>query len=273
MELINNWINSLPSKAERSMLGIVLDNDQLRQPHTGEQTTHILRPDLGLWVGAAYAEVFCQNLALRCGLPATPTELLQGSEIPASVAPRYDVQDGRKLKSETFAERLGTYATLEQCFGLLEEVCDDVRAEQQVLMDMVLYSALIGNSQADSSLFALIHENDGVRIAPLHAALCAAVFPHLPQRLALQIGDAIELGQLRASDWEKLARATQLEPSALATRGIDLARKVRGESRGLAMGLDPAGHGHLTDIILSAIEQNSMTVVQSLKGFLGQKAA
>lgn len=274
LSAIDTWLRNLPSQTERYTLRINLDgaNGVIPAP-ANSIASHILRPDLGLWQGAAFTEVFCQSLARRVGLPAVPTELLQGGEIPASIAPRYDIYNGTKLDAETFADRLGANATLAQCFRLLEEVCDDVRAEQQVLMDMVLFNALIGNSQADAGLFALIFESGGTRIAPLHAALCAAVFPHLPQRLALPIGTAHEPGQLRAGDWEKLASTTQLEPAALATRGIDLAKKVRGESRSLAMSLEPLGGSHLIGIILSAIEQNSMTVVQSLKGFLGQKAA
>lgn len=271
---IDTWLRSLPPRNARYTLRVVPDDAKgviPSPPHV--IASHILRPDLGQWQGAAFTEVFCQTLAARAGLPAIPTALLEGSEIPASVAPRYDIVNGVKLDAETFADRLGETATLEQCFRLLEDICDDVRAEQQVLMDMVLFNALIGNSQADAGLFALIHENSGTRIAPLHAALCAAVFPHLPQRLALPIGAAHELGQLRAADWEKLAGATQLEPAALATRAIDLAQKIRGESRGLAMSLERPGYGHLISIILSAIEQNSMTVVQSLKGFLARKAA
>lgn len=270
---LENWLLSLPATQERRLLGVVLVDGQPQKPQQGQPGTHVLRPDLGLWRGAAFTEVFCQSLARRAGLPAIETSLWQGHALKASLAPRYDVQQGTRLKSETFARRLGPQAGLAACFALLEETAEDVRAEQQVLMDMVLFNALIGNSLADASLFALIHETGGTRIAPLHGALCAGAFPHLPQHLALPIGEAREPGQLRAHDWELLASTTQLEPAALATRALDLAQKTRGESRGLAMSFEAAETRHLVGIILAAIEQNTMTVVQSLKGFLGQKAA
>lgn len=270
---LENWVSTLPATAERALLGVVIKNGIPCKPLDGEQSTHILRPDSGVFQGAAFTEVFCQHLASRCTLPALATELVKIGTLQASLAPRYDVHNGRKLKSETFAARLGANATLAQCFGLLEDVSNDVRADQQVLMDMVLFNALIGNSLANAGLFALIHDSDTPRIAPLHGALCAAVFPHLPQRFALPIGEAHEPGRLRAHDWQLLATATQLEPAALATRALDLAQKVRGESRSLAMSYDTAAQGHLTGIMLSAIEQNCMSVMQSLKGFLGQKAA
>lgn len=270
---LENWLENLPVTPERPLLGVVLAGGHPQKPAGDQLSTHVLRPDLGHWQGAAFTEVFCQDLARRAGLAAIETAYWQGRRACASLAPRYDVQQGRKLNSETFAERLGPATGLSACFRLLEDIAIDVRAEQQVLMDMVLFNALIGNALADASLFGLVHEPEGSRLAPLHGALCAGVFPHLPQRLALPIGEAQTPGQLRAHDWELLAASTQLEPAALATRALDLARAIRGESRGLAMSHNQPDSRHLVSIILSAIEQNTMTVVQSLKGFLGQKAA
>ena len=273
---IDTWLRSLPSNpAERPMLGVVVDELRGVLPAgPGCLSTHILRPDLGHWHGAAFTEVFCQTLARRAGLPATDTELLEGAAVPCSLSRRYDIENGRKLKSSTFARRLNDDdAPLPFCFALIEEKSNDVRADQQVLMDMVLFNALIGNSLADARFFGMIEDEGGMRIAPLHGALCASIFPHLPQRFAMPIGHAREPLQLRTSDWERLAGHTQLEPASLATRALGLAERVRGESRGLAMSFATGANAHMVGIMLSSIEQNCMLVVQSLKVFLTRKAA
>lgn len=206
---------------------------------------------------ASLNEVFCQTLAQACGLPAAiPQQVIaeggqRGCLYPASLP--LQPYDGPP--------------ELSACFRWLEDKVDDVRAEQQVLMDYLLFSILIGYSNADGHLLALIHEAGGPRLAPLRGVSCTAVFPHLPQRLALQIGHATSISALRAADWKELLSHTQLERGDLLTRGLDLAQRIRQESRTLATSYEGLPGHYVVPIILSTIEQNSTGLLQAVKGF------
>lgn len=265
----------------RPKLALCKSADGLALPLAGAASTHVLKPDLGPWQGAALTEVFCQTLAQRVGLPASAAELIVLEDgRHCSLVARYDRMGQKRLPVESFAQALGLGdcpqetdggPSLAQCFGLLESLCTDVRAEQQGLMDLVLFNALIGNSSADSSLFALIKDGDEPRLAPLHGALCAAVFPHLPNRLALRIGRARELLALKPTDALLLAAATQLEPTDLATRALGLAEKLRSESRRLAEDYREPWQRPIIATLLSAFDQQCGTVAQMLRGFLTHK--
>lgn len=260
----------------RPKLGIVRVENGFALPLDGARSTHVIKPDLPPWQGAALTEVFCQRLARGVGLAASTAEYIVLDGLPCSIIERYDVAGMDPIAAETFAQALGKGdqpreaqggPTLTDCFRLIEDIATDVRAEQQVLMDYVLFNALIGNSSADSSLFVLLSE-DEPRLAPLHGALCAPVFAHLQQRLALKVGQASELGELRTRDVLGVLRATQLEPADLATRAADLAEQLRQHSRTLADEFTTLpGSGTITATILSTIEQNCMLVMQSLRSF------
>lgn len=265
----------------RPKLALCKTAEGLALPLAGATSTHVLKPDLGPWQGAALTEVFCQTLAQRVGLPASTAELIVLADgRRCSLVARYDRVGQKRLPVESFAQALGLGdcpqeadggPSLANCFGLLESLCTDVRAEQQGLMDLVLFNALIGNSSADSSLFALIKDGNEPRLAPLHGALCAAVFPHLPNRLALRIGRARELLALKPTDALLLAAATQLEPTDLATRALGLAEKLRTESRRLADDYREPWQRPIIATLLSALDQQCGTVAQMLRGFLTQK--
>lgn len=260
----------------RPKLGLIRQPDgRFALPLDGAHSTHVIKPDLAPWQGAALTEVFCQQLASRVGVPASQAELVMLGDLPCSVIARYDIENGTSIAAETFAQALGCGdrpresmggPSLAACFGLIETFADDVRAEQQVLMDYVLFNALIGNANADSSLFVIIHADNGTRLAPLHGALCAAAFPHLQQRLALRIGKAAELGALRSQDLRQLVAATQLDMQDVAGRAQEMAQQLRQHSRTLADDFShyPAGPT-LTRTIIATIEQNSTLLMQTLR--------
>jgi serine/threonine-protein kinase HipA len=267
----------------RPKLGIIATAEGYALPLDGARSTHVIKPDLPPWQGAALTEVFCQQLARLAGLPASPAQLVRLGELTCSIIERYDSVGGQAVSAETFAQALGKGdqprevqggPSLIDCFRLIEDFATDVRAEQQVLMDFVLFNALIGNSNADSSLFVLIGADDGPRLAPLHGALCAPVFPYLQQRLALKVGQASELGELRARDALLMLRATQLEPADLVSRAADLAEALRTHSRELAKTYkDSAEARPVLATILSTLEQNSTTVMQALRGLRNRDVA
>jgi serine/threonine-protein kinase HipA len=72
----------------------------------------------------------------------------------------------------------------------------------------------------------LLHEEGGVRLAPMYDVLSTGVYPDLNADLALGIGDAFDPAEIGVARWSDLAYDLRLNPRAFERLRRQLAELV-----------------------------------------------
>jgi serine/threonine-protein kinase HipA len=135
---------------------------------------------------------------------------------------------------------------LARCARLLDRLGSDGRLvpalEKQALFRAVLFNGLVLNTDAHLKNYALLHDQDGrIRIAPLYDILCTACIRmreggsagwerepltemELEQQLALRIGEAETIDDLRDEHWLDLGQRQMGLSRRYAQRALDEVR-------------------------------------------------
>ena len=204
---------SLAGNQPKLLLARTVDGGWGR-PLDGHPSTHLLKPeplDLSNYAGN---EVFCMRLARLVGLTTVDVELLIFGGRPTCCVERYDRSTdaaGRviRLHQEDFAqatgrtpgakyERIGEHrlreiATLVHRFGGTNEA---IR-----VLEMAAFHVAIGNADAHSKNFSLLHPADGsVRLAPMYDATNTVVSASTDTTLAMSIATQTSIHAVAADD-------------------------------------------------------------------------
>jgi serine/threonine-protein kinase HipA len=119
----------------------------------------------------------------------------------------------------------------------------------------VVFNFLVGNADAHAKNISLIHQDDGVRLAPLYDVVSTAAYPELSRDLAISIGDEFDPEAIGPTQWADLADDFGLTPGQFArVRGQLTERVLRtaGELRREALSDD--WHHPCIDTILETID-------------------
>lgn len=206
-------------------------------------STHILKPDPGVWPGIVSNEAFCMTLARAVGLPAALTSSRRAGPIPYLLSERWDrvvTADGtiQRLHQEDFCQALGVASEskyqveggpgLKACFALVRAASSRAVEDLRTLLDAVFFHLLIGNDDAHAKNFALLYGPEGeARLAPMYDAVCTAHYPELDDRMAMRIGSQWRGSLVGLPDIDALARDTGLGPALTRRRAIMMAERVR----------------------------------------------
>lgn len=226
------------------------DND-LFLPLEHAPSSHILKPDIEAYKGIVFNEAFCMKLAARIGLLVAPVTIATAGAIDYLLIERYDravIMDGNKpvlsrIHQEDFCQALGIVSdrkyqaeggpSIEDCFDLLRKVSSVPALDLSTLLDAVIFNFLIGNHDAHGKNFSLLHRKRDaaallgkIRLAPLYDLICTPLYPTLSKKMAMKIGDAYELGDVDARQFEKLAEQIGFSKPLVKRRVIDQAKKV-----------------------------------------------
>jgi serine/threonine-protein kinase HipA len=254
-------------------------------------STHILKTSQTRPATAARFEHHAMRLAARCGLKVADTRLLaydacgRPTEDPARttisgiLVERFDRRvspDGRvdRLHQEDFAQALGLFETekyahahgvsADRRFGaerigrdILSALREPVRGRRDVFRAL-LFSLAIGNWDFHAKNLAILHGPDGARLAPLYDLDPVALDPSVSDRLAMPVGQATRLADLRRDDLLAFLAAIghRGNPAPLLDDGARLLRRisawaagVRGPGAKMLADLAAANLRHLEDPI------------------------
>jgi serine/threonine-protein kinase HipA len=224
---------------------LVRDRDgRFGEPLNGMPTTHILKPQPAddEFPDIAINEYFSMRLAERCGLTVARVELITADTRPCLVVERYD-RDTRtaptqRLHQEDLCQALGltpdfkyqqpdwaipSYAALAQ---LLDEHSLRPGADRLAVAQAAIFNFLIANADAHAKNISLLHEDGGVRLAPMYDVLSTGIYPDLNADLALSIGDAFNPAEIGVAQWSDLAYDLGLNPRAFERMRRQLAELV-----------------------------------------------
>jgi serine/threonine-protein kinase HipA len=173
--------------------------------------------------------------------------------IPYLLVERYDrILQGNhtisRIHQEDFCQALGVLTaqkyqneggpTLKDCFDLLRQTTSPVKDRNQ-MMQMVVVNYLLGNTDAHSKNFSLLHRSaQNIHMAPVYDVLCTQVYPRMSRKMAMKIGGKYEIGLVEARHWERLCLEVGFSYPALkkmlkeyAEKLIPIAQTVREELR------------------------------------------
>jgi serine/threonine-protein kinase HipA len=222
------------------------------EPLSGMPSTHILKPQSadGEYPDIASNEFFCMRLAERCALTVAGVELITVDTRPCLVVERFDrdteTAPTRRLHQEDLCQALGlttdfkyqkpdfaipSFAALAQ---LLDEHSIQPGADRLAGAQAALFNFLVGNSDAHAKNISLLHQDGGVRLAPMYDIVSTCVYAELNQELALSIGDEFDAAKIGAGHWSDLAYDFGLNPRAFERERDRLARLVPASARDLA---------------------------------------
>ena len=204
----------------QSKLPVLLIDGKIALPAPGRPTSHILKPPIARFEGTTENEYFCMTLAAAIGLDVAPVELRIVAGRSFLLITRYDRAqnaDGQliRLHQEDFAQALGIpsqrkYAseggpTFKDSFALLRRAASRPARDILKLLDAAIFNLIIGNADAHSKNFSLLHTDGGVALAPLYDLLSTVVYPDLSAKLAMKIARQATLEEILPRHWDAFA--------------------------------------------------------------------
>jgi serine/threonine-protein kinase HipA len=252
------------------------DTGRFGQPLHGLPSTHILKPDLatGDYPAIAVNEYFCMRLARDVGLPVANVELATIAARPCLVVERFDRDSGsapvRRLHQEDLCQALGItpdfkyqlpdwrLPSYEALGDLLDEHGIRPGADRLAAAEGAVFHFLVGNADAHAKNISLLHDADGVRLAPLYDIVSTEAYPRLNRQLALGIGDEFNPDDIGEIAWGDLAYALGLNVTAFAHRRALLVGRVMNAAAALRDESHADGwHDEIIDAILDVVARRA----------------
>lgn len=179
------------------------------RPTGGLPSTHICKPDPLRHPGVVQREAEALRLAKAVGLTTIEPQLLEIDDRPCLIVDRYDRTRGEdgtisRIHQEDLCQATGTNPREKQgrikyqegggpgfadAARLLLERSPDPERELRLLAGAMVFTVLIGNSDAHAKNLSLLLDPPGaVRLAPLYDTVPTMLFDKLGVRCAMWIG-------------------------------------------------------------------------------------
>jgi len=222
-------------------------------------STHILKPESREFPGLAAVEAFSLDLAERVGLPVVKGEWQCFGTLPCLIVERYDreidVESGEvfRLHQEDLCQALGLppHRKYQQEGGpAAGDALACIRAwstapvlDVGFFLDLWVFNVVLGNADAHGKNWSWLYRGGQRRLAPAYDLVSTALWPELSPRMAMRVGQAKFLAEVRREHFLKFAKDNRISAPAFRKRIGELCEKICQElSAGLeaAPGLTPA---------------------------------
>lgn len=263
-------------------LAVRMIDGQLALMRGGAPTTHILKP---LIVGqerikdSVHNELFCLQLARRCGLAAASVEIRFTDKQPYLLVERYDRQwqGGHvvRLHQEDFCQALSVPPenkyereggpSIPASLDVIQKHSIQPVPDRLAFLNIVIFNYLIGNADAHGKNFSFLHEKGKPRLAPAYDLLCTAVYPDLSAKMAMRIGGKYLPDQVFLRHWHRLVADTAGAKRAMEKTLADMAKKTADQALQLRAELTESGiKSGIFDAVLGVIRTRSESLLKQL---------
>jgi serine/threonine-protein kinase HipA len=208
-------------------------------PINGAPATHILKRTR---VSAPYLvenECFCMWLAAAAGLPVPQVEYIDVG-IPLLAVRRFDrAQDDSKIRrihQEDLCQATGTLPAnkYEAEGGPGLAVCADVVrqhsalpiADLPLLVRWTAFNYVVGNEDAHGKNLALLHTDEGIRLAPFYDLVSSIVYQGLSRKAAMAIGGERRYHYVEQRHWQRYAKALALRDGVVRRLLLETAESI-----------------------------------------------
>ena len=225
----------------QTKLPVVLVDDRVALPASGQPTTHILKPAIARFPHTAENEALVMTLAAALGLPVAPVAARTVGGRPYLLLTRYDRRfdpggQAHRLHQEDFCQALGIpperkYAaeggpTFKVGFDLLRRVTTVPAVAVLAFLDAAIFNLIAGNADAHGKNFSLLYQTAGVSLAPFYDLLSTVAYPELSPNLAMKIATRATLEEIGPTTWAAFAEDIGLPASFVRRRVRELSDAV-----------------------------------------------
>lgn len=214
-------------------LAVYVEKDKIHIPLNNAPSTHILKPDFGIYEGVIFNEAFCLKLAGKIGLSVAEAEIRKSEDIHYLLVKRYDrifsnhAKKIIRVHQEDFCQALGIASenkyqneggpSLKQCFSLIRDKSYLPVIDLGKMINAVIFNFLIGNCDAHGKNFSLLYLNQ-LQFSPLYDLISTVYYKDLSKNMAMKIGKEYQINKIRMTDFDKLADEIQLSGSEIRKR-------------------------------------------------------
>jgi len=263
----------------QTKLPVVLVDDRVALPGSGQPTTHILKPAIARFPHTTENEALVMSLAAAVGLPVAPVTARSVQGRPYLLVTRYDrrfdASGAHRLHQEDFCQALGIvperkYAaeggpSFTTSFDLLRRVTTVPAVAVLAFLDAAIFNLIVGNADAHGKNFSLLYQSSGVSLAPFYDLLSTVAYPDLSPNLAMKIAKRATIEEIGPTTWTAFADDIGLAASFIRRRVQELSDGVSGHVLSLPAaaalaGLDASALKDYAGLILSRAERLARTI-------------
>jgi len=255
-----NMLRELPSKpllagekgirislaGVQDKLAVYVKNGKILIPLNNSPSTHILKPDFGIYKGIIFNEAFCLKLAKEIGLSVAEVEIKKIEEMDYLLVRRYDrifkdtmtkkrIDKLERVHQEDFCQALGIQSTnkyqnkggpsLKQCFDLIRAVSSTPVIDLDQMINAIIFNYLIGNCDAHGKNFSLLYL-DKVQLAPLYDLICTLYYKGLDKKMAMELGGEYQINRVNMKNVYLLADEIGLVKPEVRKRILEICGRI-----------------------------------------------
>lgn len=228
----------------QTKLPVVLVDDRVALPASGQPTTHILKPAIERFPHTTENEALVMTLAAAVALPVAPVTArsLQGRSylLVSRYDRRFDANgQAYRLHQEDFCQALGIvperkYAaeggpTFKTGFDLLRRATSVPAVAVLAFLDAAIFNLIVGNADAHGKNFSLLYQPASVSLAPFYDLLSTVAYPDLSPSLAMKIARRATIDEIGPTTWTAFAQDIGLAASFVRRRVRELSDSVRAQ--------------------------------------------
>jgi serine/threonine-protein kinase HipA len=233
----------------QTKLAVAIFEKQIALPLHGAASTHILKPASERLFATVENELLCMRLAAKLGLPVAQTSMRALGDIRYLLVERYDrnVAGPRAVRrdhQEDFCQALGYLPTqkyearhgpgFKNLFMTLDQHVRRSARDRLNLLDLIIFSCAIGDTDRHGKNFSLILTNGGPRLAPGYDLLSSLPYDGITRNLAMKIAGKNRAEHIERRHWERFAQEVGLSPAATVRRVAQLATSTSEQVAALA---------------------------------------
>jgi serine/threonine-protein kinase HipA len=229
------------------MLLVELAPNTWGRPRNGYPSSHILKIDDRFYPGLVRAEHACLELAAIVGVQASSSRLMKVGGSECLIVERFDRRVGEsgeisRIHQEDACQAMGidpesaqrrakyeAYGgpTLSAVADLFTTWATEPETQLRRLLDLAVFTVVIGNADAHGKNLGLLHPSPGViELAPLYDLVPTMLWPQLKTDAAMHIGGCRRLPDIGLDDIVREASRWTLQPDLARRRARDLAERV-----------------------------------------------
>ncbi|MEK6768577.1 MAG: type II toxin-antitoxin system HipA family toxin, partial [Gemmatimonadota bacterium] len=235
MDIVREGRLSLAGGMEK--LGLRRREERWYRGRGGAPTTHILKWSPARFPDLTCNELLCLKLCEAAGF-AMPAARIEAPGTPVLIVERFDrrvAADGEVavIHQEDFCQALGVepaqkYQTeggpgFAACAKIIRDHCAVPARDLGQLLRWAVANYLVGNGDAHGKNLSLLHDADGVRLAPIYDVGSTLVYGGLSRKLAMSVGGEYRFDFVRARHWERLAEDLGLPFDLVRRNALSLA--------------------------------------------------
>ncbi len=259
-------------------LPVVFDGHRIGLPKRGRPSTHILKPAIRGLADSVLNEAFCLTLANAMQLPAAQAAVHPVVDRQILLVARYDRrtdEDGSssRIHQEDFCQALAVAPEmkyqneggpdLQACFELLRRVTRPSAPQVLIMLDFVVFNALVGNHDAHAKNYSLLYDAAVSKLAPLYDVLSTAAYSGLTSKMAMKLGGKYEFADVQARHWDQFADEAGLSKAQTRKRILRIANTMPAVARKLLERPSFSGQPLLEQIVV-LIEKRAALAVRRL---------